>query len=162
MEKQIPLPAVLYRKVFFTLITGAGSFLIALAVYANAGDLVLLWLGITLLLFCIGKGWLLWHSLSLGDYETIIGVCTEKSYSLLCRCCKVSLVIDNGTQLTLMLRKQSQITIGSPYRFYFRKSNGIRLENENLNSMITTHLRLGYEELSSYALEGPVANTKNI
>lgn len=162
MEKQITLPTVLRRKVFSILMTGTSSFIIALALYASTGDLVLLWLGITLLLFCIGKGWLLWRSLSLGDYESIIGVCTGISYLLLCRCCKVNLVIENGTLLTLLLRKHSRIAVGSPYRFYFRKNNGIRPENEYLNSILSTDLILGYEELSGYALEGPVADATEI
>lgn len=162
MEKQATLPNALRHKVFLTLITGAASFLIAITVFAGSGDRILLCLGTILFFLCIGKGYLLWRTLSMGDYETVIGVCIEITQPPLCRCRKITIISEHDTQLTLLLGKQTRIFIGSPYRFYFRKDTGFNWGSDYLNSALATDLFLGYEQLPANTLAAPAADEFDI
>lgn len=124
MEKQPHIPPSLRHRAFLTLLAGAGSLIITGIASASSKDHILLCLGIVIFLFCIGKGVLLWHTLSKGSYTTITGTCTSVSRLPLHGCQKILVTQEDGTETTLILNRQTPFQPDVPYHFYFRQGTG--------------------------------------
>lgn len=124
MEKQPHIPSILRRRVFLTLLAGAGSLIITGITSIQTKDHVLLCLGTVIFLSCMGKGILLWHTLSRGRYTTITGICSTVSRLPLHGCQKVHVAQEDGTETILILSRQTPFQPEVPYHFYFRQGAG--------------------------------------
>ena len=79
------------------------------------------------------------------DYEVVEGICTAIVPKLLNKFRKVKITDDDGNETTLLLAKQSKITIGERYKFYFKKTTRVTLGNEYFDSALSSDCFLGYE-----------------
>ena len=66
---------------------------------------------------------------------------------------EVNLLItdDEGNETTLLLSKQSKVSIGERYRFYFKKTTRVTLGNEYFDSALSSDCFLGYEPITEKA-----------
>lgn len=142
-------PPVLQQKFLFTLFTGIGIATTSAVVHAVIDDKTLLYLGGIAFICCLFRCHTLWVILSKNKYEVIAGTCIGITNPPLRRYQKVKVMDESGVESTLLLQKQSRITIGKQYRFYFKKNTSPILNNKFLDPSLPTDSFLGYEELKS-------------
>jgi hypothetical protein len=61
---------------------------------------------------------------------------------------KIKLVDEEGNETAFLLSKQSKITVGERYRFYFKKTTRLTLGNEYFDSALSSDCFLGYEKIT--------------
>ncbi|MCM1214950.1 MAG: hypothetical protein NC331_06525 [Lachnospiraceae bacterium] len=144
MNKWQNSPFVLRAKIFLTLFTGVGSFILAGIVFMVSRDHILLVLSGIIFVCCLFRSIGVLLLLLSGNYETITGTCTAVLQMPLRRYQKITLTDGTGTETTLLLGKQIKIKPDECYHFYFRKSRHPRLGNDYLDASLSTDLFLGY------------------
>ena len=81
------------------------------------------------------------------DYEIVEGTCSAIAPKLLPKFRKIKITDDEGNETTLLLSKQSKMSIGERYRFYFKKTTRVTLGNEYFDSALSSDCFLGYEPI---------------
>lgn len=158
MKRQVLLPSVLQRRIWFLLIIGTGCLLVAGAIFFISHDRILLSLSVLLFLASLWKALRLRHTAVSGNYETLIGVCTGITSVPFRRYRKYHITAPDDTEHTLLLEKHIKIKLYVPYCFYFGKDTGCSIGNEHLSLLLSTDHLLGFEELSPFLLNGPSQN----
>lgn len=146
-------PGVLFRKIIFTLLIGAGCFFSGIAYYIYAADRIFFILSCMVLLISLYKGLHIYYIVSKGKYETIEGVCIGITSKLIGKCNKVKMMNDAGFESTLHLNKSCKIKIGHKYKLYFTQAGQINIGSEYLNTVLATDNFLGYEDLGEFEKE---------
>lgn len=146
MEQWLHSPTLLQRKVLFTLFLGVGTISIAGVMFFLSKDHTLLLLSIFILIGCIIRSISLFLVIVRGNYDTVIGTCTNIIAVPFHRYQKIILQDDAGNTTTLLLGKPHQIKPGASYRFYFQRNKAAPVGNDYLDAMLSTNTFLGYEE----------------
>lgn len=155
MNPQLSFPSVFRRKILFTFILGFAFLLIAGAVFLLSHDYVLLYLSVLLFCASIFKGWQLYHTVARGSYDTIIGICTHIAELPFRKHKRITLLQEDGTEISLLLDRHTQLHLQIPYCFYFRKTAGSCFKQDSLNLLLSTDNLLGYEETDNFLPEEP-------
>lgn len=148
MDKWTSFPAPLKRKILLTALVGIGCLLIGAAFTIFAKDTMMLFLSIAVCTFSFYKAFAMFRVASKKDYEIVEGTCSAIVPKLLPKFRKIKITDDEGNETTLLLSKQSKVTIGERYRFYFKKTTRVTLGNEYFDSAMTSDCFLGYEAVS--------------
>lgn len=146
MEQWLHSPPLLQRKVLFTLFLGVGTISIAGVMFFLSKDYTLLLLSICILIGCIIRSISLFWVIVRGNYETVMGICTNIIAVPFYSYRRIILQDDAGNTTTLLLGKQHQIKPGASYRFYFQRNKAAPVGNDYLDAMLSTNTFLGYEE----------------
>ncbi len=155
MNTQPSFPPVFRRKILFTFILGFAFLLIAGAVFLLSQDHVLLYLSVLLFGASIYKGWQLYRTAVCGSYETVIGLCTGIAELPFRKHKRITLLREDGTEISLLLDKNVRLRLQVPYCFYFRKTAGSCFKQDSLNLLLSTDNLLGYEETDNFLPEKP-------
>lgn len=153
MEKWNRCPAVLKRRMCFTLLAGISSVIVSLVIYLASADSVLLAMSGVIFICC------LFRCKSLGDiirgaaYEAVSGTCTGVTMSPMRRYRRVQITDQYGREQTLLLNGQTALEIGAQYCFYFQKGTRPVLGNDYLDTMLSTNVFLGYEKITEPTAE---------
>jgi len=147
MDNLLHHPPVLQHKLLFTLLSGLAVIAISTISHIVIEDRTLLCIGGIVFIGCLLRCFSLWNIIIKNRYEVVVGTCIGVITPPLHRYQKVMLMDGNGLESTLLLQKQSRITIGKQYCFYFKKSGQAILGNSFLDASLSTESFLGYEEL---------------
>ena len=128
-----------------TALVGIGCLLVGIAFTVIAKDTMMLLLSIAVCAFSFYKAFAMFRIASKKDYEIVEGTCTAIVPKLLNKFRKIKITDDEGNETTLLLAKQSKITIGERYKFYFKKTTRVTLGNEYFDSALSSDCFLGYE-----------------
>jgi len=93
----------------------------------------------------IFKAFTMYRVASKKDYEIVEGTCSAIVPKLFPKFRKIKITDDEGNETTLLLSKQSKVSIGERYRFYFKKTTRVTLGNEYFDSALSSDCFLGYE-----------------
>ena len=145
MDKWTSFPSPLKRKMILTALVGIGCLLVGIAFTIIAKDTMMLLLSIAVCAFSFYKAFAMFRIASKKDYEIVEGTCTAIVPKLLNKFRKIKITDDEGNETTLLLAKQSKITIGERYKFYFKKTTRVTLGNEYFDSALSSDCFLGYE-----------------
>ena len=145
MDKWTSFPSPLKRKMILTTLVGIGCLLVGIAFTIIAKDTMMLLLSIAVCAFSFYKAFAMFRIASKKDYEIVKGTCTAIVPKLLNKFRKIKITDDEGNETTLLLAKQSKITIGERYKFYFKKTTRVTLGNEYFDSALSSDCFLGYE-----------------
>ena len=145
MDKWTSFPSPLKRKMILTTLVGIGCLLVGIAFAIIAKDTMMLLLSIAVCAFSFYKAFAMFRIASKKDYEIVEGTCTAIVPKLLNKFRKIKITDDDGNETTLLLAKQSKITIGERYKFYFKKTTRVTLGNEYFDSALSSDCFLGYE-----------------
>ena len=145
MDKWTSFPSPLKRKMILTALVGIGCLLVGIAFTIIAKDTMMLLLSIAVCAFSFYKAFAMFRIASKKDYEIVKGTCTAIVPKLLNKFRKIKITDDEGNETTLLLAKQSKITIGERYKFYFKKTTRVTLGNEYFDSALSSDCFLGYE-----------------
>ena len=145
MDKWTSFPSPLKRKMILTALVGIGCLLVGIAFTVIAKDTMMLLLSIAVCAFSFYKAFAMFRIASKKDYEIVEGTCTAIVPKLLNKFRKIKITDDEGNETTLLLAKQSKITIGERYKFYFKKTTRVTLGNEYFDSALSSDCFLGYE-----------------
>ena len=145
MDKWTSFPSPLKRKMILTALVGIGCLLVGIAFTAIAKDTMMLLLSVAVCAFSFYKAFAMFRIASKKDYEIVKGTCTAIVPKLLNKFRKIKITDDEGNETTLLLAKQSKITIGERYKFYFKKTTRVTLGNEYFDSALSSDCFLGYE-----------------
>lgn len=145
MDKWTSFPSPLKRKMILTALVGIGCLLVGIAFTAIAKDTMMMLLSIAVCAFSFYKVFAMFRIASKKDYEIVEGTCTAIVPKLLNKFRKIKITDDEGNETTLLLAKQSKITIGERYKFYFKKTTRVTLGNEYFDSALSSDCFLGYE-----------------
>lgn len=124
MENIHNSPPPLKRKLFLTALAGLLCLLIGISMCIFAKDRIMLFLS------CVG----------------IIPKPLRKFR-------KIRIMDDEGNESALLLPKQSKVTIGDRYRFYFKQTQRISLGSEYFDAAMSSDCFLGYEQIGEIAAE---------
>lgn len=155
MNPQSSFPPVFRRKILLTLILGFAFLLVAGAVFLLSHDHVLLYLSVLLFGASIYKGWQLYRIAACGSYETVIGICTGIAELPFRKHKRITLLREDGTEISLLLDRHAQLCLQVSYCFYFRKTAGSCFKQDSLNLLLSTDNLLGYEETDPFLPEEP-------
>lgn len=147
-DKWTSFPAPLKRKMLLTALVGIGCLLVGVAFTIFAKDAMMLFLSIAVCAFSFYKAFTMFRVASKKDYEIVEGTCSAIVPKLLPKFRKIKITDDEGNETTLLLGKQSKVTIGERYRFYFKKSTRVTLGNEYFDSTLSYDCFLGYESIT--------------
>ena len=153
MEKWNGCPAVLKRRICFTLLAGPASVIVSLIIYLAYADTVLLTMSGAIFICCLYRGKVLWDIIRREAYIAVSGTCTGVTLSPLRRYRRVRITDLYGREQTLLLSGQTAVQIGSQYCFYFQKENRPLLGNDYLDTMLATNAFIGYEKLMEHCAE---------
>ena len=145
MDKWTSFPSPLKRKILLTSLVGTSCLLVGIAFTIFAKDTMMLLLSIAVCTFSLYKAFAMFRTAAKKDYEVVEGICTAIVPKLLNKFRKVKITDDDGNETTLLLAKQSKITIGERYKFYFKKTTRVTLGNEYFDSALSSDCFLGYE-----------------
>ena len=145
MDKWTNFPAPLKRKMFLTALVGIGCLLVGVAFTIFAKDMMMLLLSVAVCAFSLFKAFSMYRVASKKDYEVVEGTCSAIVPKLITKFKKIKITDDEGNETTLLLIKQSKITVGERYRFYFKKTTRVTLGNEYFDSALSSDCFLGYE-----------------
>lgn len=148
-NKWTSFPAPLKRKILLTSIVGIGCLLVGIAFAIFAKDTMMLFLSLAVCSFSLYKAFTMYRVASNKDYEFVEGTCTAIVPKLLPKFRKIKITDDDGNETTLLLSKQSKVSIGERYRFYFKKTTRVTLGNEYFDSALSSDCFLGYETINS-------------
>ena len=144
-DKWTSFPAPLKRKMILTALVGIGCFLVGVAFTIFAKDIMMLFLSIAVCTFSFYKSFTMFRVASKKDYEIVEGTCSVIVPKLITKFKKIKITDDEGNETTLLLGKQTKVTIGERYRFYFKKTTRVTLGNEYFDSALSSDCFLGYE-----------------
>lgn len=147
-DKWTSFPAPLKRKILLTALVGIGCLLAGVAFTIFAKDTIMLFLSIAVCTFSLYKAFTMFRVASKKDYEIMEGTCSAIVPKLITKFKKIKITDDDGNEVTLLLGKQSKVTIGERYRFYFKKTTRVTLGNEYFDSALSSDCFLGYEPLN--------------
>ena len=147
-DKWTSFPAPLKRKMLLTALVGMGCLLVGVAFTIFAKDIMMLFLSIAVCGFSLYKTFAMFRVASKKDYEIVEGTCSAIVPKLITKFKKIKITDDDGNETTLLLAKQSKVTIGEKYRFYFKKTTRVTLGNEYFDSALSSDCFLGYESVS--------------
>ena len=91
--------------------------------------------------------------LSEKKYEVVEGTCVGIVPKPLRKFRKIRIMDDEGNESALLLPKQSKVTIGDRYRFYFKQTQRISLGSEYFDAAMSSDCFLGYEQIGETAAE---------
>lgn len=83
------------------------------------------------------KAFSMYRVASKKDYEIVEGTCSAIIPKFLPKFRKIKITDDEGNETTLLLSKQSKVSIGERYRFYFKKTTRVTLGNEYFDSALS-------------------------
>lgn len=144
-DKWTSFPAPLKRKMLLTALVGMGCLLVGVAFTIFAEDMMMLLLSAAVCAFSLFKAFSMYRVVSKKDYEIVEGTCSAIVPKLITKFKKIKITDDEGNETTLLLAKQSKVTIGERYRFYFKKTTRVTLGNEYFDSALSSDCFLGYE-----------------
>ena len=147
-DKWTSFPAPLKRKMLLTALVGMGCLLVGVAFTIFAKDTMMLLLSVAVCAFSVFKAFSMYRVASKKDYEIVEGTCSAIVPKLITKFKKIKITDDDGNETTLLLAKQSKVTIGERYRFYFKKTTRVTLGNEYFDSALSSDCFLGYESAS--------------
>lgn len=147
-DKWTSFPAPLKRKMLLTALVGIGCILVGVAFTIFAKDMMMLFLSIAVCGFSLYRTFTMFQVASKKDYEIVEGTCSAIVPKLITKFKKIKITDDEGNETTLLLAKQSKVTIGERYRFYFKKTTRVTLGNEYLDSALSSDCFLGYEPIA--------------
>lgn len=145
MDKWNGFPEPLRRKMFLTALVGIGCFLVGVAFTIFAKDTIMLIFSGAVCAFSLFKAFTMYRVASKKDYEVVEGTCSAIVPKLFPKFRKIKITDDEGNETTLLLSKQSKVSIGERYRFYFKKTTRVTLGNEYFDSALSSDCFLGYE-----------------
>lgn len=151
MLEKMNFPIPLQRKMLIIATIGAACFIAGLAVFLFLKDQTTLLLSLTVLVMCLGQAISLYRIASTQTYETVEGTCIAITPKPLHKYRKVTLLDNNGNELSLLLGKHSKIRIGYQYRFYFKETDRITLGKEYFDSALNADCFLGFEEVGVFS-----------
>ena len=128
-----------------TALVGIGCLLVGVAFTIFAKDMMMLFLSIAVCGFSLYKTFTMFRVASKKDYEIVEGTCSAIVPKLITKFKKIKITDDEGNETTLLLSKQSKVSIGERYRFYFKKTTRVTLGNEYFDSALSSDCFLGYE-----------------
>ncbi len=147
-ENWTSFPSPLKRKMLLTALVGIGCLLVGVAFTIFAKDTMMLFLSIAVCTFSLYKAFTVFRVASKKDYEIVEGTCSAIVPKLLPKFRKIKITDDEGNETTLLLNKQSKVSIGERYRFYFKKTTSVTLGNEYFDSALSSDCFLGYEPIT--------------
>jgi len=147
-DKWTSFPVPLKRKMLLTAIVGIGCLLVGVAFTIFAKDMMMLFLSIAVCGFSLYKTFTMFRVASKKDYEIVEGTCSAIVPKLITKFKKIKITDDEGNETTLLLSKQSKVSIGERYRFYFKKTTRVTLGNEYFDSALSSDCFLGYEPIT--------------
>ena len=147
-DKWTSFPAPLKRKMLLTALVGIGCLLVGVAFTIFAKDMMMLFLSIAVCGFSLYKTFTMFRVASKKDYEIVEGTCSAIVPKLITKFKKIKITDDEGNETTLLLSKQSKVSIGERYRFYFKKTMRVTLGNEYFDSALSSDCFLGYEPIT--------------
>lgn len=147
-EKWTSFPSPLKRKMLLTTLVGIGCLLVGVAFTIFAKDMMMLFLSIAVCGFSLYKAFTMFQVASKKDYEIVEGTCSAIVPKLLPKFRKIKITDDEGNETTLLLSKQSKVSIGERYRFYFKKTTRVTLGNKYFDSALSSDCFLGYEPIT--------------
>ena len=145
MDKWNGFPTPLKRKMLLTALVGIGCLLVGVAFTIFAKDTMMLILSGAVCAFSMFKAFTMYRVASKKDYEVVEGTCSAIVPKLLPKFRKIKITDDEGNETTLLLSKQSKVSICERYRFYFKKTTRVTLGNEYFDSALSSDCFLGYE-----------------
>ena len=145
MDKWNGFPTPLKRKMLLTALVGIGCLLIGVAFTIFTKDTMMLILSGAVCAFSLFKAFTMYRVASKKDYEVVEGTCSAIVPKLFPKFRKIKITDDEGNETTLLLSKQSKVSIGERYRFYFKKTTRVTLGNEYFDSALSSDCFLGYE-----------------
>ena len=145
MDKWNGFPTPLKRKMLLTALVGIGCLLVGVAFTIFAKDTMMLILSGAVCAFSMFKAFTMYRVASKKDYEVVEGTCSVIVPKLFPKFRKIKITDDEGNETTLLLSKQSKVSIGERYRFYFKKTTRVTLGNEYFDSALSSDCFLGYE-----------------
>lgn len=148
MDKWTNFPAPLKRKMFLTALVGIGCLLVGVAFTIFAKDTMMLLLSAAVCAFSLFKAFSMYRVASKKEYEVVEGICLAIVPKLITKFKKIKITDDEGNETTLLLSKQSKVTIGERYRFFFKKTTRMTLGNEHFDSALSSDCFLGYEPIT--------------
>ena len=147
-DKWTSFPTPLKRKMLLTALVGMGYLLVGVAFTIFAKDMMMLFLSIAVCGFSLYKAFTMFRVASKKDYEIVEGTCSAIVPKLITKFKKIKITDDDGNETTLLLGKQSKVSIGERYRFYFKKTTRVTLGNEYFDSALSSDCFLGYEPIA--------------
>ncbi len=148
MDKWNSFPTPLKRKMLLTALVGIGCLLVGIAFTIFAKDTMMLILSGAICAFCLFKAFTMYRVASKKDYEVVEGTCSAIVPKLFPKFRKIKITDDEGNETALLLSKQSKVSIGERYRFYFKKTTRVTLGNEYFDSALSSDCFLGYEAIA--------------
>lgn len=152
-DKWTSFPAPLKRKMLLTTLVGISCLLVGVSLSIFAKDTMMLLLSIAVCAFSFYKAFMMFRTAAKKDYEVVEGTCTAIVPKLLNKFRKVKITDNDGNETTLFLAKQSKITIGEHYKFYFKKTTRVTIGNEYFDSALASDCFLGYEAIEAFGPE---------
>ena len=149
MENIHNSPPPLKRKLFLTALAGLLCLLIGISMCIFAKDRIMLVLSCAVCLFSFIKAISLYRVLSEKKYEVVEGTCVGIVPKPLRKFRKIRIMDDEGNESALLLPKQSKVTIGDRYRFYFKQTQRISLGSEYFDAAMSSDCFLGYEDVGT-------------
>ena len=147
-DKWTSFPAPLKRKMLLIALVGIGCLLVGVAFTIFAKDMMMLFLSIAVCGFSLYKTFTMFRVASKKDYEIVEGTCSAIVPKLITKFKKIKITDDEGNETTLLLSKQSKVSIGERYRFYFKKTTRVTLGNEYFDSALSSDCFLGFEPIN--------------
>ena len=147
MEKIHNSPPTLRRKLFLTALACLLCLLIGIAMCVFSKDWMMLFLSCAVCLFSLLKAVSLYRVLAEKKYEIVEGTCVGIVPKPLRKFRKIRIMDDEGNESALLLPKQSKVTIGDRYRFYFKQTQRISLGSEYFDAAMSSDCFLGYENV---------------
>lgn len=151
-------PRVLFQKVLFTMLIGAGCLIVGAAYYLFSKDGITLALSCLVLIFSLFRSIGLYRTIAKGKYEVVEGTCVSVSQKPMRKHSTVKIMDDAGIETTLRLGKQAKVKIGFRYRFYFNQGNQLSVGSEYFDTALSSNHFLGFEELGEFAGDNAVCN----
>ena len=151
-------PGVLVRKLIYTILIGAGCFIVGTAFYLFSKDVITLALSGAVFLFSFIRAAILYYTIAHKKYEELEGTCVGVSVKPLRKYSVIKIMDKNAVESTLRLGKDIRIKIGLKYRFYFSRRFNFTLGNEYFDTVLSSNQFLGFEELESNIIENEVSN----
>ena len=153
MENIHNSPPPLKRKLFLTALAGLLCLLIGISMCIFAKARIMLCLSCAVCRCSFIKAISLYRVLSEKKYEVVEGTCVGIVPKPLRKFRKIRIMDDEGNESALLLPKQSKVTIGDRYRFYFKQTQRISLGSEYFDAAMSSDCFLGYEQIGEIAAE---------
>ncbi len=147
------IPEVLFRKVLFTALIGAGFLFVGIIYYIYMKDRIFLLLSGFVFSFSLFRSIGLYETAVRHKYETVEGTCVGISTKPFQKYTRIRILNQDGVETTLRIGKQSKIKIGFQYCFYFKQNERLSLGSDYLDTILVTDYLLSYEELGEFPIK---------